>query len=109
MACRYSRPRKHYYYSSRRYNYGGYRGKRDTAHMEELAELHRIKREIEDVGFDMNGWYRDMTEQDQDSCGKKLICELSAKQAKGSVTVSDFFQYHQSSQNIMHFSLKRVS
>lgn len=34
----------------------------------------------------MNGWYRDMTEQDQDSCGKKLICELSARQASGSLT-----------------------
>ena len=38
----------------------------------------------------MNGWYRDMTEQDQDSCGKKLICELSARQASGSLTVSFF-------------------
>jgi len=82
----YSRPRKYYYYSSRQYNYGGYRGKRDTTHQEELAELHRIKREIEEAGFDMNGWYRDMTEQDQDSCGKKLICELSARQASGSLT-----------------------
>merc|ERR1712079_177753 len=27
-----------------------------------------------------NSWYRDMTEMDQDGCGKKLICELRAKE-----------------------------
>ena len=31
----------------------------------------------------MNDWYRDMTEMDQDSCGKKLICELRSKEASG--------------------------
>lgn len=34
----------------------------------------------------MNGWYRDMTETDQDNCGKKLICELRAKSARGRLT-----------------------
>merc|ERR1711902_368273 len=28
----------------------------------------------------INNWYRDMTEMDQDGCGKKLICELRAKE-----------------------------
>lgn len=31
----------------------------------------------------MNGWYRNMTEMDQDSCSKKLVCELRAKQTSG--------------------------
>ena len=30
-----------------------------------MLELHRAKREIERSGFDMNGWYRNMTEMDQ--------------------------------------------
>ena len=56
--------------------------------MEQLEELRRIKRDIEENGFNMNDWYRDMTEMDQDSCGKKLICELRSKEASGvSMTV----------------------
>jgi len=51
-----------------------------------LHELHRIKREIEANGLDMNKWYKDMTENDQDSCGKKLICELRSKQTAGVIT-----------------------
>merc|ERR1712243_437224 len=86
----YSKPRRHYYYSSNSYNrHGGYRGKRDTVTVEfnsELHELHRIKREIEANGLDMNKFYKDMTENDQDSCGKKLICELRSKQASGVIT-----------------------
>jgi len=85
----YSKPRRHYYYSSNSYSgydsYNGYRrGKRDTEHPE-MVELKRIKREVEQGGFDLNTWYRDMTEMDQDGCGKKLICELRAKEesAKG--------------------------
>ena len=35
---------------------------------------------MEQGGFDINNWYRDMTEMDQDGCGKKLICELRAKE-----------------------------
>merc|ERR1711981_476594 len=73
----YSRPRRHYYYSSSPYR--SYRGKRDTEHPE-LVELRRIKREVEQGGFNINNWYRDMTEMDQDGCGKKLICELRAKE-----------------------------
>merc|ERR1712045_195243 len=76
----YSRPRRHYYYSSSPYY--GRRGKRDTEHPE-MVELKRIKREVEAGGFDINNWYRDMTEMDQDGCGKKLICELRAKQKSG--------------------------
>merc|ERR1711874_492175 len=49
----YSKPRRHYYYSSSPYY--GRRGKRDTEH----------------------------PEMDQDGCGKKLICELRAKQKSG--------------------------
>jgi len=76
----YSRPRRHYYYSSSSYNgYSNYRGKRDAEHPE-MVELKRIKREVEQGGFDINNWYRDMTEMDQDGCGKKLICELRAKE-----------------------------
>ena len=52
-----------------------------------MHELHRIKREIEANGLDMNKWYKDMTENDQDSCGKKLICELRSKQTAGVITV----------------------
>ena len=63
----YSRPRQHYYYSSSKYRshnrYG--RKKRDADEGRELLELHRAKREIERSGFDMNGWYRNMTEMDQ--------------------------------------------
>ena len=73
----YSRPRRHYYYSSSQYN--RYRGKRDTEHPE-MVELRRLKREVDQGGFDINNWYRDMTEMDQDGCGKKLICELRAKE-----------------------------
>merc|ERR1712141_513898 len=76
----YQKPRRHYYYSSSPYNYR--RGKRDTEHPE-MVELKRIKREVEAGGFDINNWYRDMTEMDQDGCGKKLICELRAKQKSG--------------------------
>merc|ERR1712020_617636 len=76
----YSKPRRHYYYSSSPYY--GRRGKRDTEHPE-MVELKRIKREVEAGGFDINNWYRDMTEMDQDGCGKKLICELRAKQKSG--------------------------
>merc|ERR1712061_310879 len=76
----YSKPRRHYYYSSSPYY--GRRGKRDTEHPE-MLELKRIKREVEAEGFDINNWYRDMTEMDQDGCGKKLVCELRAKQKFG--------------------------
>merc|ERR1712110_251179 len=76
----YSRPRRHYYYSSSQYD--RYRGKRDTEHPE-MVELRRLKREVEQGGFDINNWYRDMTEMDQDGCGKKLICELRAKEKSG--------------------------
>merc|ERR1712083_1112317 len=55
---------------------------RDTEHPE-MVELKRIKREVEAGGFDINNWYRDMTEMDQDGCGKKLVCELRAKQKFG--------------------------
>jgi len=78
----YQKPRRHYYYSSSQYNINYYRGKRDTEHPE-MVELKRIKREVEAGGFDINNWYRDMTEMDQDGCGKKLICELRAKQKSG--------------------------
>merc|ERR1712061_450603 len=74
------KPRRHYYYSSSPYTYR--RGKSDTEHPE-MVELKRIKREVEAGGFDINNWYRDMTEMDQDGCGKKLICELRAKQKFG--------------------------
>ena len=57
----YQKPRRHYYYSSSRYNNNYYRGKRDTEHPE-MVELKRIKREVEAGGFDINNWYRDMTE-----------------------------------------------
>lgn len=73
----YQKPRRHYYYSSTPYS--SYRGKRDTEHPE-MVELRRIKREVEQGGFNINNWYRDMTEMDQDGCGKKLICELRAKE-----------------------------
>merc|ERR1712141_685440 len=76
----YQKPRRHYYYSSSPYTYR--RGKRDTEHPE-MVELKRIKREVEAGGFDINNWYRDMTEMDQDGCGKKLVCELRAKQKFG--------------------------
>merc|ERR1712001_331944 len=76
----YQKPRRHYYYSSSPYY--GRRGKRDTEYPE-MVELKRIKREVEAGGFDINTWYRDMTEMDQDGCGKKLICELRAKQKSG--------------------------
>merc|ERR1719312_1765980 len=74
----YSRPQQNYYYSSERWERR--RGKRDVG---ELEELRRIKRDIEENGFNMNDWYRDMTEMDQDSCGNKLICELRSKEASG--------------------------
>ena len=50
---------------------------------EQLEDLRRMKRDIDENGFNMNDWYRDMTEMDQDSCGKKLICELRSKEASG--------------------------
>merc|ERR1711990_620980 len=82
----YQKPRRHYYYSSSPYSYR--RGKRDTEHPE-MVELRRIKREVESGGFDINNWYRDMTEMDQDSCGKKLICELRAKQQSSGFTADE--------------------
>ena len=30
--------------------------------------------------FDADSWMMEMTEKDQDSCGKKLVCELRARQ-----------------------------
>merc|ERR1711997_280330 len=82
----YQKPRRHYYYSSSPYSYR--RGKRDTEHPE-MVELRRIKREVESGGFDINNWYRDMTEMDQDGCGKKLICELRAKQQSSGFTADE--------------------
>merc|ERR1712001_118678 len=82
----YQKPRRHYYYSSSPYTYR--RGKRDTEHPE-MVELRRIKREVESGGFDINNWYRDMTEMDQDGCGKKLICELRAKQQSSGFTADE--------------------
>merc|ERR1711990_1434240 len=82
----YQKPRRHYYYSSSLYSYR--RGKRDTEHPE-MVELRRIKREVESGGFDINIWYRDMTEMDQDGCGKKLICELRAKQQSSGFTADE--------------------
>ena len=87
---RYSRPRKHYYYSSSKYRRNSWnRGKRaaeEDAGLSDLKSLRRMKREIEARGLDMEAWYRDMTEMDQDSCSKKLICELRAKQHGGGVS-----------------------
>merc|ERR1712024_220878 len=57
--------------------------------MGEMVELRRIKREVESGGFDINNWYRDMTEMDQDGCGKKLICELRAKQQSSGFTAGE--------------------
>lgn len=48
-----------------------------------------MKRDIEARGLDMETWYRDMTEMDQDSCSKKLICELRAKQNSGGLTTEE--------------------
>ena len=89
---RYSRPRKHYYYSSSKYSRNSWynRGKRAAeaeVGFSDLESLQRVKREIEAHGLDMETWYRDMTEMDQDSCSKKLICELRAKQHNGGLTV----------------------
>merc|ERR1712001_163430 len=56
----YQKPRRHYYYSSSPYT-SYRRGKRDTEHPE-MVELKRIKREVEAGGFDINTWYRNMTE-----------------------------------------------
>merc|ERR1711874_67607 len=79
-------PRNYRYTQNHHYDssspYYGRRGKRDTEHPE-MLELKRIKREVEAEGFDINNWYRDMTEMDQDGCGKKLVCELRAKQKFG--------------------------
>merc|ERR1719153_1602570 len=77
----YARPHQHYYYGSQKWN--RYRGKRSAEQVEQLEELRRIKRDIDVNGFNMNDWYRDMTEMDQDSCGKKLICELRSKESSG--------------------------
>merc|ERR1712024_155829 len=57
--------------------------------MGEMVELRRIEREVESGGFDINNWYRDMTEMDQDGCGKKLICELRAKQQSSGFTAGE--------------------
>ena len=88
---RYSRPRKHYYYSSSKYSRNNWhRGKRAAeaeAGFSDFESLQRMKRDIEARGLDMETWYRDMTEMDQDSCSKKLICELRAKQNSGGLTV----------------------
>jgi len=85
-----AQPKQHYYYSSEKYYRSSGRGKRSAEQVEQLEELRRIKRDIEENGFNMNDWYRDMTEMDQDSCGKKLICELRSKEASGvSMTVEE--------------------
>merc|ERR1711874_525194 len=65
-----AQPKQNYYYASTTYK--RYRGKRSADQVDQLEELRRIKRDIEENGFNMNDWYRDMTEMDQDSCGKKL-------------------------------------
>eukprot|EP00091_Calanus_sinicus_P022121 TRINITY_DN687_c0_g1_i15.p1 TRINITY_DN687_c0_g1~~TRINITY_DN687_c0_g1_i15.p1 ORF type:complete len:265 (+),score=86.30 TRINITY_DN687_c0_g1_i15:223-1017(+) len=75
----YAQPRQNYYYGSDKWS-SHHRGKRSA---DQLEELHRMKRDIDENGFNMNDWYRDMTEMDQDSCGKKLICELRSKEASG--------------------------
>jgi len=89
----YSRPRKHYYYSSSKYSRNNWnRGKRAAeaeAGFSDFESLQRMKRDIEARGLDMETWYRDMTEMDQDSCSKKLICELRAKQHNGGLTTEE--------------------
>merc|ERR1719427_1543285 len=78
-----AQPKQHYYYSSEKYYRSSGRGKRSAEQVEQLAELRRIKRDIEENGFNMN-------DMDQDSCGKKLVCELRSKEASGvSMTVEE--------------------
>jgi len=84
----YAQPRQNYYYASEKWSSSYYRGKRSVDQQEQLEELHRMKRDIDENGFNMNDYYRDMTEMDQDSCGKKLICELRSKEASG-VSMTD--------------------
>merc|ERR1712014_267420 len=50
----YSKPRRHYYYSSSSYNgYSSYRGKRDAGHPE-MVELKRMKTDLESEQLDLN-------------------------------------------------------
>merc|ERR1712062_608961 len=70
--------RQTYYYSSDDYSY---RGKRFAPEID-MAELERYKREVAGK-FMADEWYMDMVEKDQDDCTKRLICEVSHKQASG--------------------------
>merc|ERR1712059_52937 len=87
----YAKPSRHYYYSSRQYY--SHHGKRSA---DQLEELHRVRREVEANGFNLTAWYEDMTEKDQDDCGKLLVCELRAKEqhsflTENEKTIADYF------------------
>jgi len=87
----YAKPSRNYYYSSHKYHHHGKRS------VEAVEEFHRVKRQVEQQGFDLNAWYTDMTEKDQDDCGKLLVCELRAKEANYQFlsdiekTIADYF------------------
>merc|ERR1719347_1554492 len=59
------------------------RGKRFATEID-MAELERYKREVADK-FMADDWYMELVEKDQDDCTKRLICEVSQKNASGKI------------------------
>merc|ERR550519_2474228 len=72
----YAQPNK-YYYSSTTYkshNYYNRRGKRAIA---------------QPININMTEWYEDMSIKDQDDCGKRMVCELRAKEARSARSLNN--------------------
>jgi len=80
----YSQPDAYYYSSSKNHGHHHHRGKRSILPDMTNAELHRLRREVDN--FNLDNWLEEMSTKDQDTCGKKLACELSAKLSRDGQT-----------------------
>merc|ERR1712002_1121601 len=81
-----SRHRRHHGYSStRRYRY--------NSNNHNSYGRRRYGRSAEDEidanSVNITEWYEDMSIKDQDDCGKRMFCELRAKEASGVTLVED--------------------
>jgi len=75
----YSQPNKYYYTSTHKQTYSNYgrRNRYGRAVNDEISANSITVNETE--------WYEDMSKMDQDDCGKRMICELRAKERDGVV------------------------
>merc|ERR1712002_845790 len=77
---KYYQPNKYYYSSNSYSNHHSYGRKRYGRSAED---------EIDANSVNITEWYEDMSIKDQDDCGKRMFCELRAKEASGVTLVED--------------------